>query len=423
MSKIVIVGNGIAGITAARHIRKNSAHEIVVISSESKYFFSRTALMYVYMGHMKFDHIQPYENWFWQKNKIDLIQDRVTSLDTTEKMLTLASGQTLTYDKLILALGSRPRRLPIAGAELSGVQSLYSKQDLELMDQQSQQVKQAIIAGGGLIGVEMAEMLHSRGIEVTMVIREKSYWSIVLPKEESEMVTRHILSRGITLKLNCNLKSINGGNAVESVTTENNEIITTQFVGVTIGVEPNIELAQKSQIQTNRGIVVNSKLEASAADVYAIGDCAEIQQPTTGRKPVEAVWYTGRMMGETVAKTISGSTSVYNPGNWFNSAKFFDLEYQTYGRVPTSVDESLSSFYWEDKQRERSFRVVYQQGSEQVVGFNALGLRLRHEICDQWISESKSLSYVMQNLKDLNFDPEFYKRFDKEVTTTFNADN
>ena len=93
MSKIVIIGNGIAGITAARHIRKKSAHEITVISAESEYFFSRTALMYVYMGHMKFKHLQPYENWFWQKNKIDLIHDKVVELRTSEKLLVMASGE------------------------------------------------------------------------------------------------------------------------------------------------------------------------------------------------------------------------------------------------------------------------------------------------------------------------------------------
>ena len=87
MSKIVIIGNGIAGITAARHIRKNSDHEIIVISSESKYFFSRTALMYVYMGHMKFEHTQPYENWFWRKNEIQLIQQRVKKLLPDKKLL------------------------------------------------------------------------------------------------------------------------------------------------------------------------------------------------------------------------------------------------------------------------------------------------------------------------------------------------
>jgi NADH dehydrogenase FAD-containing subunit len=89
MEKIVIIGNGIAGITAARHIRKKSDAEIIVISAESKYFFSRTALMYVFMGHMRFEDIEPYEPWFWKKNKIELVHDKVVHIDTTKKSLQL----------------------------------------------------------------------------------------------------------------------------------------------------------------------------------------------------------------------------------------------------------------------------------------------------------------------------------------------
>ena len=84
---IVIIGNGISGVTAARHIRKNSNEEITIISSESKYFFSRTALMYVYMGHMKFEHTQPYEAHFWEKNRINLVEDFILKIDTENKIL------------------------------------------------------------------------------------------------------------------------------------------------------------------------------------------------------------------------------------------------------------------------------------------------------------------------------------------------
>ena len=86
---VVIIGNGISGVTAARHIRKRSDYRITIISAESDYFFSRTALMYVYMGHMKFEHTQPYENWFWKKNRIDLVLDRVEQVDYDNKTLKL----------------------------------------------------------------------------------------------------------------------------------------------------------------------------------------------------------------------------------------------------------------------------------------------------------------------------------------------
>jgi len=92
MEHIVIIGNGIAGVTAARHIRKNSDKKITIVSAETDYFFSRTALMYVYMGHMKFEHTQPYENWFWKKNRIDLVKGYVTQVDHDNKKLVFKDG-------------------------------------------------------------------------------------------------------------------------------------------------------------------------------------------------------------------------------------------------------------------------------------------------------------------------------------------
>ena len=101
MQKIVIIGNGIAGITAARHIRKLSHHHITVISGETDYFFSRTALMYIYMGHMKFEHTKPYEDWFWKKNNINLKTTWVSTIDFDEKKVFCQYGDIISYDILI----------------------------------------------------------------------------------------------------------------------------------------------------------------------------------------------------------------------------------------------------------------------------------------------------------------------------------
>jgi len=414
MSRIVIIGNGIAGITAARHIRKDSDHEIIVISSESKYFFSRTALMYIYMGHMKFEHTQPYEDWFWRKNKIELVQGHVTKILPNNNQLELQSGDIIKYDKLILALGSKPRPMPIDGTQLAGVQSLYSKQDLELMEDNTTEVKEAVVIGGGLIGVEMAEMLHSRGVHVTMVVRENNFWNIVLPEEESFMVTRHIISRGIDLKLGRTVEKIAGKNRVEQVVLDDGSIIPCQFLGITIGVVPNISVLQDSGIEVNRGILVDEYLQTSHKDIYAIGDNAELRNPPAGRRALEPVWYAGRMMGEAVANNICNKARVYEPGIWFNSAKFFDLEYQTYGTVPNAPQEGLESFYWEDQKSERAIRLVHNT-EKVLVGMNSLGLRLSHEVCEAWIREGKTLDYALAHLDQVNFDPELYRKFEKDV--------
>ncbi len=420
MSKIVIIGNGIAGITAARHIRKNSDNEIIVISSESKYFFSRTALMYVFMGHMKFQHIQPYENWFWRKNDIQLVQDHVIKLMPENKSLVLKSGETIDYDKLVLALGSKSRGNTIKGNHLNGVQSLYSKQDLELMEKNSAEVKQAVVVGGGLIGVEMAEMLHSRGIHVTMVVREDNFWNIVLPNDESTMVTRHILSRGIDLELSREVVEIRGDKDVDQVILDNGTTIPCQFLGITIGVVPNISLLQGTAIEVNNGVLVDDYLQTSNKDIYAIGDSAELRNPPFGRRAIEPVWYAGRLMGEAVANNLCNTPEAYNPGIWFNSAKFFDLEYQTYGFVPPTPQEGFDSFYWQDIESARALRLVHNQ-EKIIVGINCLGVRLSHEVCESWIREGKTLEFALDNLNQLNFDGEFIRKFEEDIYQTIKS--
>jgi NADH oxidase (H2O2-forming) len=422
MQRIVIIGNGIAGITAARHIRKLTDFEITVISAESKYFWSRTALMYIYMGHMKFHHTKPYEDHFWEKNRITLIHDYATDIDTDTKKVALKQSGSIPYDTLILATGSKPNFFGWPGQDLQGVRGMVSLQDLEYIEEYTRGIQQGVIIGGGLIGIEMAEMLRTRDIEVTFLVREKDFWSNVLPPQEAQMISRHIRKHHVDLRLGSELKQINGtgDGRVQSVTTSSGEEIVCQFVGITTGVSPNIALAKASGIPTEKGILVNRYLETEMPDIYAIGDCAQRTDELKGRRAIEQVWYTGRMMGETVAATIAGNKTAYQPGPWFNSAKFFDIEYQTYGDVPAQIPETISEFYWEHDEGEKAIHIVFDRNTFEFFGINTFGIRLRHEKFDQWLHEKASVQKVMENLKAANFDPEFFKDHSADIITKFN---
>ncbi len=426
---IVIIGNGISGVTCARHIRKNSDKRITIISGEHKYFFSRTALMYVYMGHMEFEHTQPYENWFWKKNNINLIHDFVENIDIENKTLYLQNQNEIIYDKLILATGSKPNKFNWPGKNSKGVSGLYHKKDLENIERyasNNKTCKRAVIVGGGLIGVELAEMLHSRNIPTTFLVREKSFWGNVLPKQESALVNKEIINNNIDLRLRVNLKEINTDNNgfVKSITIkETNEIIECDFVGLTAGVSPNLDLVSNTAINTNKGILVNRFLETSVTDIYAIGDCAEQQTPIGNRRSIEAVWYTGRMMGETLAQTICKDKIEYKPGHWFNSAKFFDIEYQTYGWVWSRPKENESRFYWEHNSSKKCIHLSYNTNTKEFIGINTFGIRMRHDFFDKVLTKKKSINYVLEHLSDANFDPEFYNTYEKEIIAKFNNEN
>ena len=430
MEHIVIIGNGIAGVTAARHIRKLSDKKITIISAESEYFFSRTALMYVYMGHMKFAHTQPYENHFWKKNRIELVQGFVTKVDTKEKLLQIDGAPNLNYDKLIIATGSKPNKFGWPGQDLNGVQGLYSKQDLELLEENAPNnkiCKRAVIVGGGLIGIELAEMLRTRDIPVTFLVRETSFWNGVLPSGESEMINEHIREHHIDLRLGASLKEINSDESgkVKSVTiAETEEEIECDLVGLTAGVTPNIDFLKDSGIELGRGVKVNRFLETNLEDVYAIGDCAEQHEAIGNRRPIEAVWYTGRMMGEVLAQTICGNRMAYNPGHWFNSAKFLDIEYQTYGWVFSEKrkKDTEAHFHWRHPKEKICITIAFDKDSETLLGINTFGIRLRHEVFDRWLGEKKDIDFVMEHLIDANFDPEFYKNFESQIVSKYNTD-
>lgn len=425
MKHVVIIGNGISGVTTARHIRKYDAKiKITIISSETKYFFSRTALMYVYMGHMKWENIKPYEDDFWKKNRIDLLFSHVNAINFEEKTLSLSCEETLAYDDLVLAVGSKPNKFGWPGQDLKGVQGLYSYNDLELMEENTRSISKAVIVGGGLIGVEMAEMLLSRGIEVDFLVREDRFWGNVLPKEEGLLIQKHIESHGVNLKLNTNLVEILSDETgrAKGVTTDKGEVIDCQFVGLTAGVGPNIEFLKESQLETERGIKVNEFLETNISNVYAIGDCAQFITPPPGRRNMEQVWYTGRMMGETVAKTITGVRTKYQPGHWFNSAKFFDVEYQTYGWVMSQVLEGQNQFYWEHPTKPIGVKIIFNQTTNEFIGINVFGIRLRHERFDRWLTEKRSVEYILEHFNDANFDPEFFKNYGEDIISKYNTD-
>ncbi|MDH5598558.1 MAG: NAD(P)/FAD-dependent oxidoreductase, partial [Cyclobacteriaceae bacterium] len=282
-------------------------------------------------------------------------------------------------------------------------------------------IKKAVIVGGGLIGVELAEMLWSRDIAVTLLARENYFWDNVLPHQDAKFIGQHILEQGVDLRLSTQLKEINddGTGSVKSVTTNTGEEIECQLVGLTAGVHPNIDLLKDTDIQTNKGILVDNYLRTNIENIYAIGDCAEIKNPTLNRKSIEPVWYTGRQMGEALAKTICNVPTPYDPGIWFNSAKFFEIEYQTYGNVPNQLPPEMEEFYWENKKDEKCIHLVFEKETLSFSGINVFGIRLRHEIFDTWLRDKIHITEVINNLEASNFDPELFRRYEKNIRAAF----
>ena len=425
MRRIVIIGNGVSGITAARHIRKRSDDPILVVSSETDHFFSRTALMYVYMGHMTWRDIEPYESWFWARNRIELRRAQVARVDTAGRRLCLEGGGEIPWDVLVLATGSSSCMAGWPGQGLGGVQGLYGRPDLERMERDTAGITRAAVVGGGLIGIEMAEMLLSRGIAVTFLVREPSWMSQSFPAEESRMIVRHIREHDVDLRLSTELARIlpDGGGRCRAVVTSAGEEIPAQFVGLTIGVVPNVDCLAGAGIEVDRGVLVDRMLRTNVENVYAIGDCAQLRETDPGRRPIEPVWYAGRRMGEALGRTLGGEPTEYDQAVWFNSAKFFDLEWQVYGNCPARTPHDERDLYWEHAGGKQAIRIRYGTADGAVRAFNLLGVRYRHELCDRWIASRTPLREVLAHLGRANFDPELHPQHEAALIAQYERDH
>jgi NADPH-dependent 2,4-dienoyl-CoA reductase/sulfur reductase-like enzyme len=418
--QILVIGNGITGITAALRIRQlRPDWAITIVSEESDHFFSRPAMMYMYMGHMRLTDTEPYATDFWAKHRLKLLRGTVTGINTSDRQVLLDRGHPLSYDKLLIATGSKSNKFGWPGQDLDGVQGMYSLQDLELLEKRTPHIRNAVIVGGGLIGIEFAEMLHSRGIKVTILAREESYWDNVMPKAEARIINDVIRENGVELQLQAELKEIvdDGNGQACAVVTGDGKRIDCQLVGLTAGVGPNLSALEGSEIPVGRGILVDFGFRTQVPDVFAAGDCAEIVTPENERNRLEQLWYTGRMHGEVVGRNMAGEDAIYDRGIWFNSAKFFDLEWHTYGQVPGGMAEPDPgpdrSVYWQHPDKRHAFRLVLDKGK--VIGINALGIRFSHPVCERWIAEERSAAYVLDHLREAVFDPEFFQKYESEI--------
>jgi NADPH-dependent 2,4-dienoyl-CoA reductase/sulfur reductase-like enzyme len=406
----LIVGNGVAGVSAALTLRaRESKAEITLLSGESDYFFSRTALMYAFMDKMTPRELEPYERGMYKKLNIRLTNGWMTDLDAESRLVKLKDGRSIHYDRLLLATGSLGRRADWPGLDRAqqGVVNFVTMQDLERCESLTPSTREAVVVGGGLIGVELVECLLHHGRKVTFLVKDPWYWPVALGGAEAEVIHRHIRSHGVDLRVNEQVQSVESDAAgrVSGVVLQSGSRLPAQLLGVCIGVSPQIEFLRnvKTPPSLGRGIQVDSGFRTSLPDVYAAGDCAEIARG--GEKGfVEQIWYSAKRQGELAAKAMLGDTIEYRPPLFFNSAKFFELEYTTVGLV-NNAPAGADNFFWKHPKKEATIRLVSLGGV--VVGANLIGARWNHTVFERWIHERRTLDFVKTNLRQAQFDVEF----------------
>lgn len=413
MKHYVIIGNGVAGIEAAVTIRERhgpSEAKITVISKETDYFFSRTALMYAFMDVLDRKDMEPYERNFYDQQEINLVRDEVTDLDNTTRTLTLKNNKPLVYDKLLLAVGASPRKVPFKGLDKvkKGIVNFVSMQDLDECEKLAWEATDGVVVGGGLIGIELAESLHFHKIKTTFLVRESYYWPAALNEPEGLMVADHIRHEGVDLRLQEEIEEIisdDQGTLTHVLTNKGNEI-PCQILGLCIGVVANVEWLKsvKTPPKIERSLCVDRSFKTSLDNVYAAGDC--LQMDIGEERPlVETIWYSAKRHGRLAALSMMDDHVHYEAPLFYNSSKFFELEYTTVGQT-TRLPDGAYSDYRRLPDTDVTTRVIYDS-ADRVIGFNMIGSRWNHRLFERWILERRGPDYVESHLGDAQFDVEF----------------
>jgi len=443
--RIVIIGNGVAGMEAALAIKQREPSAMLtIVSEESDHFFSRTALMWVFTGQLSHRDIEPLERDVYGRMGIERVRARAVGIDVSGHRVLLAGElPPVPYDRCLVACGSRPRPAPWPGAHLHGIGHFVTLQDLEwlareiyanglpsrpqrpdahlgLTTEQSPYrtredaakrrgrlaTKPAVI-GGGLIGIEAVEVLHAAGHKPHFFVREEWFWPMALDPSESRYITERMLKHGVEVHLGHEIQAFesDGQDNLAAIRTDQGRFESDACV-VAIGVMPNTEWLDASGIERAEGggIVVGPNLATNAPDVFAAGDCAAVRWFDGSVRP-EQLWYTSRDQGRMAARSMLGDSAVYARGTFYNSAKLMDIEYTTVGLVNMKLAGEQEWFFEEQGKVHSTTRIVTQ--ADRVVGFNLLGRRWDHSVLMRFIEERRSLPWVLDHLHDAHFDTEF----------------
>ncbi len=443
--RVVIIGNGVAGMEAALAVRRREpSWDISLISEESDHFFSRTALMWVFSGQMSHRDIEPLERDAYERLGLRRVRARAMGVDTANRLVLLAGGrEPVPYDRLLISCGLRPRPGPWPGSDAYGVGHFVTLQDLAWYEREvhggaslggepprpeehlsasasdspyrfrqvaaerrGRLAQQPAIIGGGLIGIEAVEVAVTAGLRPRFFIREEWFWPIALEPRESRWIASRMSQHGVDVHLEYEVETLetdDDGNV--AAVRSNHGRYETDCVVIAIGVLPNTSWLAESGIELDErgGIVVDEGLQTSAADVFSAGDCASVRWFDGTRRP-EQLWYTARDQGRVAGRRLLGDSPRYERGAWYNSAKLMDIEYTTAGLVNWNLDGEKSWFFEEKGKVRSTTRVVVQEG--RVVGFNMLGRRWDHSVLIRWIEEQRSLDWVLGHLNAAAFDTE-----------------
>ncbi|MCH9809476.1 MAG: FAD-dependent oxidoreductase [Alphaproteobacteria bacterium] len=282
--KLVVIGNGMAPGRALERLFKLApdAYEVTIFNAEPRTNYDRILLSPVLSGEKSYEEIVIHGDDWYEKNGVTLHKGKkVSQIDRAAKTVMAEDGTLASYDKLLIATGSLPFIIPVPGRKLPGVLTYRDLDDVNAMMIAAEQGGCAVVIGGGLLGLEAAAGLKQRGMDVTVIHLGETLMNRQLDFAAGQLLKRTLESRGIKVITKANTKQIMathpslGGQKVRAVALEDGTEIAADIVVMAVGIRPNAHLAKDAGLDTNRGILVDDKLQTSDPDIMAVGECVE----------------------------------------------------------------------------------------------------------------------------------------------------
>lgn len=409
---IVIIGNGIAGLTAALEARDLAPDKrIVVITNQIHPTINTPALKQFAIGKLNREQLLAFPAGTERAKRIHVVTAQVEEIHARSKYVTLSGNRGFGYNALLIATGSAPQGLPehLPGRNFDGVITLHRLQDYLDLRRRIGEVSEAVVVGGGVHAIETVMGLRHWGIHVHWLIRGSTFMRNMLDAAASDMVLEHIRHKGVTIHTETEIVGVMGRvGAVAGVFTNQQQMVPCQLVAACTGTQPASELADQCSIPLKRkhGIIVDDKLRSSVRDIYAAGDVAALLNPQTGRYEPRAQWYAATFQGKIAGAMLAGdSDRARQPfGVQWHATHLGDLSMLTVGDALTQGDKVLTLT---DTSQGGYRRITIVD--DRLVGYLSLGNKQPDSLAiKRIIDEGHPVKNITKALLKGNFDARSY---------------
>ena len=388
MANHLIIGNGVAGTTAAENIRKlDNTGKITIVTEESTPFYYRMRLPDFIAGDLTEDKLGAKKDQWYKDQGIELkLETPIQGAVPGKKAVTTQSGSELPYDRLLIATGSRSFIPPMKGSDKKGVFALRTIQDARDIIAWAKNIQKVVLIGGGLLGLEAGNALRKLGKKLTVV----EFFPRLLPRQldvtGGGRLQKIMEGMGFSFRLGAKTQEIKGEDRVSGVLLEGGELLPAEMVIVSAGVRPALELAKALNLDHDKGVKVDEQMRTNQPEIYAAGDVAEFKGLPYG------IWTAATEQGQIAGTNMAGGNSLYKGTVMANTLKVVDIDLASAGNI--DAENKLESKVLTD---EKVYKKIVLE-NEQIAGCIMLGDTKGFTKLTKLMSEKQNVSQIKDNL-------------------------